>query len=644
MNPRPEGTGAPSDMSAGTPLDRLRTLASQGLLAERYETAAGLLAELAATGRPGDLTRAGAILQRLDADEIVRHNPGTDAVSVAVTGWSSIGGLLAPLAAELARHGWPLRHRVSDFGSYQRDLGDPASPLYAEERDAVLCVLDADAVIDRLTGPWTASDVKAAAIDFTTELEGLADVFLTHGSGHLVLNTITMPRSLGRQFIDHGSRSELGIVWRDLNIRLLRLGSRSDRIVVIDMDPLTAAVGPLNDPRLALYAKIRFSDEVLAEYAREVGHLIRATRGRSKKVLVLDLDNTLWDGILGDDGPNGIAAASTLRGEAFKAFQRVIRQIAAQGVLLAVSSKNEQSSVLDVLRTHPDMTLRESDFVQINANWEPKDVNLRDIAERLDLSLDSFTFVDDSPAECGLVASALPQVAVVRLDEEPALHIDRLLEDGWFTTLRLTDEDRRRPQSYRELNQRRELRQVAGSAESYLRQLNVSVSAALAESFEIDRLSQLTLRTNQFNLTGERLAADQVRDRIQDPSSLVVSVRSSDRFGDNGLVAAIFARRTDTTLHVENMLLSCRVFDRGIESAAMVSLLKHARASGLTAVTGNFIGTDRNRRFAGFYESLRFAPIADGSTEASSRFRHALDSIPALPEHLTLDSNYKESS
>lgn len=119
VNPRPEGTGAPSDMSAGTPLDRLRTLASQGLLAERYETAAGLLAELAATGRPGDLTRAGAILQRLDADEIVRHNPGTDAVSVAVTGWSSIGGLLAPLAAELARHGWPLRHRVSDFGSYQ---------------------------------------------------------------------------------------------------------------------------------------------------------------------------------------------------------------------------------------------------------------------------------------------------------------------------------------------------------------------------------------------------------------------------------------------------------------------------------------------------------------------------------------------
>lgn len=624
------------------PLARLRDLAGQGDLTEHYGSVAGILAGIAADGTTADLIRAGTLLKRLDPDLVKERHPGTQAVSLAVTGWSTLDGLIAPLTAELARHGWVLEPDISDFASYRKDLSDTTGRLYTGSFEAVLCVLDAQAVLDRLPGPWTASDVEAAASDFGTELEELTERYLTEGSGRLVLNTIALPRSLTHQIIDHATRCQIGIVWRELNIRLLRLAARSDRIAVIDMEPLMAASGPLSDARMAQYAKMRLSDELLAAYAREVAHLLRAFRGRSRKVLVLDLDNTLWDGILGDDGPDGITAASTLRGEAFGAFQRVVRQLASQGVLLAVCSKNEENPVLHVLSAHPDMALRQQDFVKIVANWQPKDANLRLIAQDLDLGLDSFVFVDDSPAECGLVASTLPQVAVVGLNDEPALHVERLLMDDWFATPRLTDEDRRRSESYHTLAARQQLRDAAGSAESYLRDLGVTVTVSRAKGFEAERLSQLTLRTNQFNLTGERLSAAEVTTRGADPEYLVLSVRSADRFGDNGLIGAVFARPRGSELHIDNMLLSCRVFDRGVETAAMVSLLTHARALGRTAVTGTYRATERNRRFADFYPTLGFT--RGDSTEAEAEFRHSLEEVPGVPDHLQLANDFEEPS
>ncbi|MFI9615412.1 HAD-IIIC family phosphatase [Streptomyces sp. NPDC052023] len=625
-----------------SPLDRLRTLAAQGGLAEHYGSVAGILADLAPDGRPADLIRAGTLLKRLDPDRIREHHPETEVVSLAVTGWSTLDGLVAPLTAELARHGWVFRPRLSDFAAYRKDLGDTASPLYTENFEAVLCLLDAQAVFDRLPGPWTASDVEKAASEFGTELEELTERFLTEGSGRLVLNTIVLPRSLSHQFVDHATRCQIGVNWRELNIRLLKLAARSDRVAVIDMEQLVAASGSLSDARMAQYAKARFSDELLAAYAREVTHLIRAFRGRSKKVLAVDLDNTLWDGVLGDDGPDRVAAASTLRGEAFGAFQRVVRQLASQGVLLAVCSKNDDDLVSQVLSEHSDMTLRQSDFAKVVANWQPKDANLRLIAEALDLGLDSFVFVDDSPAECGLVSSSLPQVAVVRLDDEPALHVERLLTDDWFATLRLTDEDRRRSESYRHLAGRQKLRDAVGSAESYLQELGVTVSVSRGKGFETERLSQLTLRTNQFNLTGERLSSADVTAWCEDPEGLVLSVRSADRFGDNGLIGAVFARRQDATLHIHNMLLSCRVFDRGVEAAAMASLLTYARAQGHTAVTGTYRATERNRRFADFYPSLGF--VRSGGNEASAEFRHSLEELPGVPGHIQLSTDLKEPS
>ncbi len=623
------------------PLERLRALRDAGRLAAEYPAVPGLLAELLqGDDAMADLARAGRVLRRVPPDEILRAHPGAAALTAVITGHGTLDALTGQLTAQLARHGIPLRPLAGDHDSWLSDLRDTDSPAYAPGTDLVLCVLDAQLIFDELPVPWTAADVAEAAAGKLALLDRLAARYLEHGTGTLVLNTLPLLRVHTQQLVDQRSRTELSIAWREFNAGLLKLTAGRPRLHVIDLDPLIAEGGPVRDARLASYAKVHLGEELLGRYAREVGHLCRTLRGRGKKVLVLDLDNTLWDGILGDDGPSGIAAATTYRGEAFGAFQRVVKQIGAQGVLLAVCSKNDHEPVLDVLREHPDMVLRETDFVRVCANWEPKDGNLRDLAARLNLGLDSFVFADDSPFECGLVAANLPGVAVVRLDEEPALHIDRLLADGWFGVAELTAEDRQRAGQYRTEAERRDLLDGAGTMEEYLRELGVRVTVSPVREADLARISQITLRTNQFNLTTERLQQDDVRRRLDSPDHWVLAVRSQDRFGDNGLVGAVFARRTADAVHIDNVLLSCRVFARGIEQAALAALLTAARDGGAEAVHASYRPTAKNRKVRDFYPSLGFGTVHE-APDGGLTFRHDLTGIPEVPEHVRLDASFE---
>ncbi|MEU5403423.1 HAD-IIIC family phosphatase [Streptomyces sp. NPDC005963] len=634
------------------PLDRLRALHRDGRLAHAYPEVPGLLAELASAGDPSgapapDLVRAGQLLARLKPDEVLTEHPETAAVTVAVTGHSTLSGLTAPLTAELARHGLLLHQHAGDFGSWFRDLQDTGSEFYAARADLALCILDAQVVFDELPHPWLVEDVERTATAKLALIGSLAERYVSEGTGTLVLNTLPLLRTHVRRLVDARSRARLGVIWREFNAGLLRLAVDHDRVHVVDLDPLVATSGPVHEPRLAAYAKVLLGDELLAGYAREVGHLARGLRGRTKKVLVVDLDNTLWDGILGDDGPEGIAAATTYRGEAFGRFQQVVGQIGAQGVLLAVCSKNDREPVLQVLRDHPDMALREKDFVRVNANWEPKDGNLLEIARRLNLGVDSFVFADDSPFECGLVAGSLPGVAVVRLDEEPALHIERLLADGWFDVPELTAEDRARAALYRTDAARQDLQESAGSMEEYLAGLGVRVSLSPVREHEIARVSQVTLRTNQFNLTTERLQQADIRALRDSPQHLALAIRSEDRFGDNGLVGAVLVSGIGTgdAWRIDNMLLSCRVFARGIEEACLSALLQRAREAGAPAVEAGYRPTAKNHRVRGLYPSVGFAETGEG-VDGTVSFRHDLaeDQVPRPPEHVQLTVDVSEQS
>ncbi len=634
----PPGAGTEGPAEAVPPLERLRVLQREDRLAAEYPAVAGLLAELtAAAGEKAaaDLGRAGQLLSRLDTAQVTAAHPDTPVLTVAVAGHSTVGSVVPSLTAELARHGILLKAALGDFDGYLRELQDTGSPLYAAGLDLALVILDAQAVFDELPGVWRVEDLERTAAVKLAQLSRLVQQHMEQGSATLVLNTLPLHRNHTHQLVDLRSRAALGAAWREFNAGLLRLSAAHERVVVVDLDPLVALGGPLNDPRMASYAKANLGEELLGRYAREVGHLARSLRGRAKKVLVVDLDNTLWDGVLGDDGADGIAAATTYRGEAFGNFQKVVKQIGSQGVLLAVSSKNDQDPVLEVLRTHPDMVLRDTDFVRVNANWNPKDGNILDIAARLNLGVDSFVFADDSPFETGLVASSLPEVALVRLDEEPALHVERLLADGWFDVRELTAEDRERAALYQVEAGRQDLLENSASFEEYLQQLGVKVAVTAVGDGDLARVAQLTLRTNQFNLTTERLQPSEVRERIESPEHLVLSVRSGDRFGDNGVVGALFAHTTAEGLHIDNLLLSCRVFSRGIEQAAVTSVLAHAKERGLASVTAAYRPTKKNHRVRDFWPTLGFEQTAEDDEEL--RFSHSLAELPEVPDHLHLD-------
>jgi FkbH-like protein len=636
----------PPNAGPPDPLGRLQALARAKTLAADYAQVAPLLAELArGENAAGELVRAGRVLSKLSPAAILEHHPAQPVIKAAVAGHSTVAALVPPLTAELARHGLVLDITLGDFDGYLRELQDTGSQLYTSGLDLALVVLDPQAVFDELPEVWRVEDLEQATAAKLAQLDRLAEKYVgNQPTATLVLNTLPLQRTHTHQLVDLRSRAALGIAWREFNAGLLRLAVKHQRVAVIDFDPLVAAGGPVGDPRMASYAKAHLGDELLGRYAREVAHLTRTIKALTKKVLVLDLDNTLWDGILGDDGADGIEMATTYRGEAFGNFQRVAKQIGSQGVLLAVSSKNDHEPVLEVLSTHPDMVLRDTDFVRVNANWNPKDANLRDIAARLNLGVDSFVFADDSPFETGLIAASLPEVAVVRLGEEPALHIGKLLADGWFDVLELTAEDRERAALYRTDAARQDLLDSSDNFEEYLANLGVTLTVAPVSEAEVARVSQLSLRSNQCNLTTLRMQPDTVRELAQSPDHLVLYLRSGDKFGDNGLIGALFCTKgpggsEGSGLTIDNYIMSCRVLSRGIEQAAIGALLAHARDADLGPVHASYRPTKKNHRVRDFWPSFGFE--RHGGTDEAPDYRHDLAALPEIPGHLRLDASFE---
>lgn len=611
--------------------ERLRELRRSGLLAEHYDEVAALLAAMP----PEERARSARLLAGVDAEAVARRHPGLRRVKAVLTGHGTLEALRTALTGELARHGLLPEVELTGYGTSVAELGDPGSSLYAAGAELTVCVLDHTAVLDEVPVPFDAEDVARVLREKLALWRDLAAVFARTSGGTLVFNTIPLPRAWQVRLLDHPSRARLGALWREANAGLLRLGEDEPRVTVLDLDPLLFdAPGP-HDPRLEVYAGAHLSEAVLGAYAAELAHLVRAGAGRGKKVLALDLDHTLWGGVLGDDGVEGLEVAHTPRGEAFRAFQTLVKQLQSQGVLLAAVSKNDPETVLAALRGHPDLVLREEDFVAVLAGWKPKAESLRTLAAELNLGLDAVVFADDSAHECAAVAAELPEVTVLHLAGDPALHVRTLLADGWFTATGITSEDRRRTLLYRQESARAEFLSAAGSAADFLAGLGVEVSLASAGEADLPRLAQLTLRTNQFNLTTERLSVEEVRARAADPARRVLAISSADRFGGNGVVGALFLRAgPGPVLVVENMLLSCRVFARGIEQACLSAVLEAARAAGYRTVRGEYRPTAKNAKVGDLYPHYGFTSAEPG--ERGTVHFHDLASVVAVPGHLSL--------
>lgn len=571
--------------------------------------------------------RVGYLLRDVPAREL---GDGVVATRLAVVSNFTPAGLDNLLRSRLLEHDiWPAIY-MGGFNEYVRELLDRESELYQHDAQLTLCLLDEHVVLDAVDGAWKLTAVSRALDAQYATLEGLARAFEQNSAGTLVVTVPQLSAKTLASVIDYRSKARLAALWRCFQARLLLLVERCSRTVVLETDVLLQAEGvALSDPRLAAHGAMYFSEAMLDALAAEITKVVRAVCGRTKKCLVLDLDNTMWGGVLGDVGKAGIDLSDSVCGKSHKELQRVARGLKEQGVLLAVNSKNDRDRVLDALESHPDMVLGPEDFVAIEANWEPKNLNTQRIAQKLNIGTDSLVFLDDSSFERRLVADTVDGVAVPELPEDAAYYSSILLDGGWFNALALTAEDSQRTTLYRREVQRNELKASLVSFDDYLRQLDIEVSLVHPDAHRIARLAQLAQRTNQFNFTGRRYQSGELEEMASNPRFTVFGIEGGDRFGDYGLVGCLILEKAGARLDewwIRNYLMSCRVFSRGIEAAVLRHVLETARLQGIRQVFGEFVRTNKNQRFEEFYPAHGFELVeSDGGVRL---YRHELTSLP----------------
>lgn len=388
-----------------------------------------------------------------------------------------------------------------------------------------------------------------------------------------------------------------------LNERLLVFRESHSWFHVVDHVSLALQHGAdaLNDPRFEAVAQVFFSPAGNRQLSRLWFRSLRSLERPQKKVCVVDLDNTLWGGILGEDGPDGLQMADSGTGLAYRRFQRSLLELRRSGILLAVCSKNNKEEAIAALKSHPDCLLRLADFAHVEIGWGLKSEAIARTAEKLSLGLDSFLFIDDSPVEREEVARALPAVEVFDFPSDPAGLVKALSEYSGFDSLRQTEEDRKRADAYVHEAQRSEIKASSKSPEEFYRSLGLQLEIFSARVEQAERLHQLLMKTNQFNLTTRRISDETFRTLLGDSAFMIVGLRVSDRFGDSGITGlAIIDRSRRDVWTVQDFLLSCRVLGRTVENAFLSWLVARAATAGADRVAIQYVPSGRNEVAHGF--------------------------------------------
>jgi FkbH-like protein len=447
----------------------------------------------------------------------------------------------------------------------------------------------------------------------------------------------TVPQTVGTLFgsLERGVPGTLQWLIDRFNRELrLRVGKSSD--LLLDIAALAESVGLVEwyDPVQWTLGKFPFAHAVLPLYADWAGRLIAAARGRARKCLVLDLDNTLWGGVIGDDGLAGIVLGNgSPAGEAHLEIQRIALALRERGVVLAVSSKNDDHVARGPFRSHPEMLLKEEHIAVFQANWQDKATNLKAIAETLNIGIDALVLLDDNPAERAQVREALPSVAVPELPADPAFYATTLLAAGYFEAIGFTAEDRIRANQYQANAARAELLGAAADLESHLCSLRMRMICGPFDRVGRARITQLINKTNQFNLTTRRYTESEVETFEISAESITLQIRLVDRFGDNGMIAVVICVAEDPDWVIDTWLMSCRVLNRRVELATLNYVVGRARVAGVRALIGQYFKTERNGIVEDHYARLGFERIrTDGD---GSRWR--LDVTSYIPVRVPME-------
>jgi FkbH-like protein len=594
------------------------------------DSRAELRANLARLRTPLALTDVAKLTERARAMQ-----PPVQAYRLAVA-HSYTSELLNPwLAFAAALEGFDVQAWHAPYGTLvQQAQGDSA--LVRQQPDMTLLMLQREDLHPDLAGPVTRFDSarqEALRQDVLARLQDLVTQFRCHKVGQIVVTLLPSSQGPGAGIHDaQAARSETRW-WAELKSGLgAFLRDSVAAATFLDLDEVVLQVGRSRffDLRLWYSARFPFTPEAGREIARRLMALASVMRSPKAKVIVLDADNTLWGGIIGEDGMDGIALGPDYPGNAFVQFQRRLLDFQQRGFLLAMCSKNNAADVDEVLQSHPHQLLRDKHFVARRVNWLPKPDNLVSLAAELNLGLESFIFVDDSDHECAAVRQRLPQVEVIQMPARPIDVPDCLEQVARLEVLSLTEEDMAKTQMYAQERLRRETRDAvasgAVSAGDYLASLDMKMEVSFDKAAHLARLSQMTLKTNQFNLTTRRYDERQMQDCIQAKDHVVADFSLADVFGHSGVVGLAIVRMVDDTrAELDTFLMSCRVIGRKAESAFLHCLLRRLADIGCRELVADYVPTPKNELVKTFLQDHGFAALPDG------RFAWSLVDQPPLP-------------
>jgi FkbH-like protein len=500
---------------------------------------------------------------------------------------------------------------VADYNQYHSEILNGQSELWNFRPDVTVLFIDLETLCgQRSLDPYSQSTTERRqwVEDHFLETQQLVEAFKKNCKGKLILHNFAVPIYSPFGILEQKQEFGFSEAISTLNAKIREAYRKDSQIFVFDYDQFCSSIGKAQiiDQKFYYLGDLRLALRHFPALANEYLSIIKPLCAQIKKCLVLDLDNTLWGGVIGEDGLAKIRLGPTPEGRPFMEFQQGLRALQRRGLILAINSKNNQADVDEVFEKHPYMVLRKEDFAATRINWTDKVTNMRELAQELNIGLDSFVFFDDDDLNCEMVRTSLPEVHTVQMPEDSSLHVGVLKDLKELSVLQLTAEDAKKSLLYADQKRREQLKGTASDITEYLRALGTKLTLEGATSFNIPRLAQMTQKTNQFNMTTHRYQEEDIQNFAASTSHMVIAANVADKFGDNGLTGLAIVCKDESRWTIDSFLLSCRVIGRKVEESIFEFILERARAAGARTIVGEFKPTAKNEPAKKFYRECGF--------------------------------------
>lgn len=574
----------------------------------------------------------------LNEAKSIKTNNFNKKINVGILASFSLNGLEETLRVKSAQKGIDCRIYVGDYNQYNQEIFKSNSRLFQFNPQLTFLILDVRHILGELYFlPYSisASERKEFVETKVDEIKKLVEAFLDNSNSKLVITNFQIPvyspYGINEQKEDFGMKQ---LVY-EINNKIRHELKDQSLVFIYDFNEFVMKFGEYNvfNYQDYFFGDIKISIDYIPKFADELLGYVNAVMGITKKCIVLDLDNTLWGGIIGEDGFDNIKLGDDAVGRSFVEFQKRLLALNQRGIILAINSKNNFEDAMEVIKKHPSMILREDNFACMKINWDDKVTNLQEISKELNIGLDSMVFFDDDLINQEFVKTSLPEVLVVELPNDSSQFAQIITKMKEFDVLKITEEDVKRNEMYLVQKKRTELKNKIVDFDEFLKQMNIEVNIKKADSFTIPRISQLTLKTNQFNLTTKRYQQEEISSFSSDKDRIIECVQVSDKFGDNGITGVYIIEKKDSKEWIiDTFLLSCRIMGRKVEEAMLYQIIEKAKNLGIKKIKGKFIPTKKNKPAENFYSDCGFKKEGD-------YWVFNTDQVMKKPEQIKLRNN-----